>query len=134
VHGSLALIDYCAGEATVRDGEVTVPPNMKKLDKFNMYYFEPSRFAGMAGEAGDGDAGRIADATGGRFAVEAGRSGDDAQIVVKLVASRQQPDPVPETVSRTSIPQIGLNHPVFQQPRPACRTARRRVGFRDSTW
>lgn len=38
----------------VRGGEVTVPPYMKKLDKFNMYFFEPSRFAGQPGEAGDG--------------------------------------------------------------------------------
>lgn len=28
----------------VQGGEVTVPPYMMKIDKFNMYFFEPSRF------------------------------------------------------------------------------------------
>jgi len=49
------LLTLCAQlNMMVRGGEVTVPPYMKKLDKFNMYFFEPSRFAGQPGDAGDG--------------------------------------------------------------------------------
>jgi hypothetical protein len=33
----------------VRGGEVTVPPYMKKTDKFNLYFFEPSHFTREAG-------------------------------------------------------------------------------------
>lgn len=34
----------------IKGGRIEVPPYMRKLDKFNIYFFEPSRFAGQAGE------------------------------------------------------------------------------------
>lgn len=38
----------------VQGGEIAVPPYMKKIDKFNMYFFEPSHFANRADAADDG--------------------------------------------------------------------------------
>jgi hypothetical protein len=38
----------------VQGGEVSVPPYMKKIDKFNMYVFEPARFFGKASGIDDG--------------------------------------------------------------------------------
>lgn len=38
----------------VQGGEVSLPPYMRKIDKFNMYYFEPSRFVGQTSGSDDG--------------------------------------------------------------------------------
>lgn len=38
----------------VQGGEVTLPPEMTRIDKFNMYFFEPSRFVQPAGNGDDG--------------------------------------------------------------------------------
>ena len=38
----------------VQGGEVSVPPHMKKIDKFNTYFFEPSRFVDKASGPDDG--------------------------------------------------------------------------------
>jgi hypothetical protein len=49
------LLTLCAQlNMMVRGGKVEVPPYMTKMDKFNMYFFEPSRFAGQPGDGGDG--------------------------------------------------------------------------------
>ncbi len=38
----------------LKGGEVSVPPYMKKIDKFNMYFFEPSRFTNTTSGPDDG--------------------------------------------------------------------------------
>jgi len=38
----------------LQGGEVSVPPYMKKIDKFNTYFFEPSRFTDKASGPDDG--------------------------------------------------------------------------------
>jgi hypothetical protein len=49
------LLTLCAQlNRMVQGGEVSVPPYMRKTDKFNMYLFEPSRFIETAGGSDDG--------------------------------------------------------------------------------
>lgn len=35
-------------------GEISLPPYMQKTDKFNLYFFEPTRFIEKGGETGNG--------------------------------------------------------------------------------
>jgi hypothetical protein len=49
------LLTLCAQlNRMVQGGEVSVPPHMKKTDKFNMYVFEPSHFIEKASGSDDG--------------------------------------------------------------------------------
>ena len=38
----------------IQGGVISVPPNMKKIDKFNMYFFEPARFISSERAPDDG--------------------------------------------------------------------------------
>lgn len=43
----------------LQGGEITVPPHMKKIDKFNMYFFEPAHFFDKARGPDDGMPGAL---------------------------------------------------------------------------
>jgi hypothetical protein len=83
----------------LRGGEVSVPPYMKKTDKFNIYFFEPSRFVGQAKSP------------------DAGMPGELLKELAAVLQSRQVDPP---TLHRllSNWWQLALTRPVYQGPYP----------------
>jgi hypothetical protein len=94
------MLTLCAQlNRMLRGGEVSVPPYMKKTDKFNIYFFEPSRFVGQAKSP------------------DAGMPGELLKELAAVLQSRQVDPP---TLHRllSNWWQLAMTRPVYQGPYP----------------